>query len=81
MSASEFNLWLAYRSKYGPLNPVRKYDAGSALIASIINRAHGGKATAKDFMPWGKEPEKEIEVAPSDFIDAVAKLKGARIGR
>lgn len=74
MSSRELELWGQYRKKYGPLNPVRKYDAGAALIASQINNAHGGKAKPLDFMVYGKEPEQDIIVNPDEFMSLLAKV-------
>lgn len=68
-----------YRAKYGPLSPVRMYDQGLALVASQINNAHGGKAKATDFMPYGKDPEPDIE--EGDFIAALMATGKARMGR
>lgn len=80
MTLQEVKIWGAYRYKYGPLNPVRKYDQPSALVAAQVNNAHGGKAKPKDFMPYGKEEEEEIEVSGDEFANALI-LKGAKVGR
>lgn len=42
------------------------YDRGSAIVASQITNAHGGKTTAKDFLPYGKEIEPEVDIG--EFI-------------
>lgn len=73
----EFELWLQYRAKYGPLNPVRRYDHGAALVASQINNAHGGKARPVDFMPYGKEDE---PLSINEFIAATFG-NGVKIGK
>jgi hypothetical protein len=75
----EFSIWLAYRKKYGAMNPVRRYDTGSALIASMISRAHGGKATAMDFMPYpAKEP---VEDDPDKLMALLMADKTVKRGR
>ena len=79
MSPLEFETWCLYRSKYGPLNPVRMYDAGSALVAALISNAHGGKAKAIDFMPWGKEPQEPVE--DDIFISQLMATGRAKVGR
>ncbi len=61
------------------MNPVRKYDAGAALISSMISRSHGGKAKPLDFMPWGK-PE-PVELSGEQFVEQLASVKGVRVGR
>ena len=72
-------MWCAYRNKYGPLNPVRMYDQGAALISSQINNAHGGKAKATDFMPYGKEPEPDFD--EDGLVAALMSTGRARMGR
>lgn len=80
MSYDEFILWTEYRSKYGPLNPVRKYDNGFALIASLISNAHGGKAKPADFLPYGKKKiEEDIDVDGEAFTTML--LLGGKKGR
>lgn len=71
ISSRELRLWGLYRKKFGPLNPVRKYDAGAALICSQINRSNGGKATPKDFMPYGQNVDSE----GNDIVDADTFMK------
>jgi len=66
LSSRELDLWGRYRNKYGPMNPVRKYDAGPALISSLINQSNGGKAKPKDFMPYGRE----VDEYGDDIVDA-----------
>lgn len=81
MSSRELSLWGRYRRKYGPLNPVRMYDAGPALIASIISQAHGGKARPKDFMPYGRSAEESDDtfVDTQTFIAALMNTGRARV--
>lgn len=43
------------------------YDKGSALVASQISNAHGHKTTPKDFLPYGHEVKKEVDI--SEFIN------------
>ena len=68
MGYREYILWTKYRKKYGPLSPVRLYDRGAAIIASTINNAHGGKAKPEDYIPYGKDEEKEVDI--SQYIQA-----------
>lgn len=81
ISYREYLLWCAYRNKYGPLNPVRRYDLGHALVAAQINNAHGGKAKPVDFMPY--HPDYKVddvkEVGVDEFIAALGS--GVKIGR
>lgn len=67
LSTRELDLWSRYRYKYGPLHPVRRYDTGPALIASMIINANGGKSKADDFLPYGKEIEEQIELSGDEF--------------
>lgn len=78
MSVNEFKVWVAYRSKYGPMSDVRRYDAPGAIIASLISQAHGGKAKPKDFMPYGQR-EEATEATIDDFVKAFGK--GVKLGK
>lgn len=58
------------------MNPVRRYDAGAAVVASVVNNAHGGKATPFDFMPYGERPP---EPEPDDVVAQL--LAGGNVKR
>lgn len=84
ISSRELDLWGRYRKKYGPLNPVRKYDAGAALIASQINNAHGGKARPLDFMPYGRDKvdyDGDTVVDTDQFIEMLKMTGRAEVAR
>jgi len=84
MSSRELDLWGRYRKKYGPLNPVRKYDSGAAVIASQINNVYGGKARPIDFMPYGHEDVDEsgdTVVNTDDFINMLKMTGRAEVAR
>lgn len=77
MSPRELAVWQLYREKYGPMTPIRKYDAGPALIASEVNRMRGGKASAYDFMIYAPKREEN----PDDVVKllmADPKIKKGR---
>lgn len=61
------------------MSPQRMYDSGSALVASQVNNAFGGKARPLDFMPYHKEPE--IDLTDDSTLELLAKTGQARIGR
>lgn len=72
-----------YFKKYGSITPVRMYDAGAALISSMISKANGGKAEPKDFLIYGKitdESGDEI-VDADDFINRMAKMSNVKLAR
>lgn len=82
MIPAEFNIWAAYRRKYGPMNDVRRFDGPAGIIASLISRAHGGKAKPLDFMPYGITPAPEEEpVGMTDDQILKAFGKGAQVGK
>lgn len=58
------------------MNPVRRYDTGPAIIASMISRVNGGKAKPIDFMAYGKD---FIEAGEDEFIAALGQ--GVKLGR
>lgn len=70
MSYREYLIWAKYRRKYGPMNPIRMFDQSSAIVASQINNAHGGKAKPQDFIFYGKEESAEVDVDISEYIKA-----------
>lgn len=78
MTYMEFDLWCQYRSKYGPLDPVRRFDRGPALVTSMIANVNGGKAVPNDFIPYGKAL---IEDSEEEFITQLMATGKARMGR
>lgn len=76
MSVRELDLWGKYRKKYGPMDPVRMFDKGFALVASMISQANGGKAKPIDFMPYGRDnPSEDTFVDPDEFVNLL-KMTG-----
>ncbi|MDD0985809.1 phage tail assembly protein T [Pseudomonas shahriarae] len=59
LSYTEVLSWMAYVEQNGPLNLGLKIERGIALLATILNNVHGGKANFDDFMPKRGEPEEE----------------------
>ena len=84
ITPSEINVWLAYRRKFGPMNPVRQFDRPAALMATMMARTMGGSKTAKihDFMPYGHHvKEEEDEFVDADtFLAALSVKDGVRDG-
>jgi len=57
ITAWDFQKYLDYRDKYGPLSPVRMYDRGPAVVSSTLMRVNGNaNSKATDFLPHGQEP-------------------------
>jgi len=53
MSAVEFNGWLAYRDKWGPMDLTRRYDRPAALQGHLTRIMNGDKGSKmQDMMPW-----------------------------
>lgn len=76
MTMAEYSTWLSYRKKHGPMNDVRRYDRPAALISYVASRLMGGKNQMKDFMPFGKDDDKEATL--EDIIQAFG---GVNIGK
>lgn len=72
-------MWWNYRTKYGPLSPVRKYDQMGAIVASQINRSSGGKAVPNDFLPYKKKEDTEVDA--DDFMALASIGEGVKRGR
>lgn len=81
ISVNEFQTWIRYREKFGPMNPVRRYDVGPAMLASLISRVHGGKAKPLDFIAFGKDPEEDTVVDADGFLKALAGTGRMKRGR
>jgi hypothetical protein len=79
MSPAELDVWIQYRNKYGPMNPVRMYDRGAAIIATLVSRSAGGKANVDDFLPFGEKHTDYIEPDPEEFLRALGP--GVKIGQ
>lgn len=80
VSERELDLWVRYRKKYGPLDPVRRFDTGAAIIASTLVRVHGGKSVPADFLAYGKSQRQESDTEV-DFDGFTAALMAAAPGR
>lgn len=83
MTSREFNTWLSYRAKYGPLNPVRMYDQMGAIVASTVYNAHAKKPSKPtDFMPYHKAKDNDgDEVVDAEQFIKILELSGAKRGR
>ncbi|WP_122559706.1 phage tail assembly protein T [Pseudomonas viridiflava] len=64
---SEVLAWSGYRDKHGSLNPMRRFEFSSALIALQVNRANGGEADLYDFMPNVERPAITLEQAMREW--------------
>ena len=79
MSYSEALLWQEYLEKRGTVHIGMRLEACTALLAMMINRALGGKATIETFMPHLEEKEPSVEDAMKELMAGVnpkAKPKG-----
>lgn len=79
MTASEVEVWGAYRAKYGSLNPVRKYDRSGAIVSAILSKVYGGKAEPEDFFLQAK-PE-QAELTPEQHIALLSKGSNVSVER
>lgn len=61
ITAWDFQKYLDYREKYGPISPVRMYDRGPAIVSATVLRANGSTTIkATDFLPYGQPPDEPI---------------------
>lgn len=79
ITEAEYELWLRYRYKFGPMNMIRMYDRPAALLSTIISNVYGGKRKPDDFLPYGKEDE-DVVLEADDFVNLLVST-GAKIGR
>lgn len=68
LSYAEVIEWLAYRRKRGTLNLGRRIEVAAALIATTINRMHGGKAKLSDYTPHEVEDDESVEGSINDIM-------------
>lgn len=78
MTYAEALQWSAYIKKRGSLNAGLRLEAGFALLATMLSRAHGGKADMDDFMPHFDKPEANIEDVFNMLKKAWGEQKGAK---
>ena len=71
-------VWQSYIAKRGTLHTGRRIEAAAALIATTINRAHGGKARMEDYMPH-ESLDKNIDGAKDD--DVIKFFEGLANGK
>lgn len=67
MSLREFQVWVKYRNKYGPLNIMMRTEWGAALVSSVlanINKAMNSPPyKVSDFAPHISEASVSLEDA------------------
>lgn len=64
----EFLLWVDYIRKRGSLNVGLRLESGFALLATMVNRALGGKAQMTDFTPHLDKQEPKGMTSPEEFM-------------
>jgi hypothetical protein len=74
MSYAEALQWREFLERRGTVHLGMRLEAGFALIALSINRAIGGKAKIKDFMPHLEE----VEATPGDIMGILTGAIGPK---
>lgn len=71
MSLREFQVWVKYRNKYGPLNIMMRTEWGSALVASVLANINKAKNSplykVSDFAPHITEASVSLEDAMKNW--------------
>lgn len=67
--------WMAYFEQSGTANLGLRMDRGFALLATILNNVHGGKANFDDFLPKRGEPEEGVEASAQDLFALLQSVK------
>ena len=67
--------WMAYFERSGTANLGLRMERGVALLATILNNVHGGKANFDDFLPKRGEPEEEVEASAQDLFALLQSVK------
>ncbi|SXF83111.1 phage tail assembly protein T [Klebsiella variicola] len=67
MSLREFQVWIKYRNKHGPLNIMMRTEWGAALVSSVLANINKSKNTppykVSDFAPHINEASISLEDA------------------
>lgn len=67
MSLREFQIWVKYRNKYGPLNVMMRTEWGASLVASVLANINKSKNSPpfkiSDFAPHINEVSVSLEEA------------------
>ncbi|HDX9017293.1 TPA: phage tail protein [Klebsiella oxytoca] len=67
MSLREFQVWVKYRDKYGPLNIMMRTEWGASLVASVLANINKSKNSPpfkiSDFAPHINEVSVSLEEA------------------
>lgn len=71
MTHGEWDVWMRYRRRHGPMGLERRYDRPAALIAALGNNTMGGKLKMSDLSPW---PLKEAIENEADAL--IAEMMG-----
>ena len=66
---------MAYVEQNGTLNLGLKIERGFALLATILNNVHGGKATFDDFLPVRGAAAEEVETSAYDLFSLLQSVK------
>ena len=66
-SLREFQVWVKYRNKYGPLNVMMRTEWGASLVASVLANINKSKNSppfkVSDFAPHINEVSVSLEEA------------------
>lgn len=66
---------MAYVEQNGSLNWGLRIERCAALLATILNNVHGGKANFDDFLPKRGEPEEEVGASAQDLFALLQSVK------
>ena len=83
MSAAEVGVWRAYRVKNGPLSPIRMYDQGFALLASLMWNLNvkGKQKSPQDFMLYGEKHNHDFDEDPEELFNRMKRSSNVEIVR
>ncbi|WP_446440371.1 phage tail assembly protein T [Pseudomonas sp. 910_21] len=79
MSYVEAMEWMRYRMQAGPLNLGLRLEHGFAMLATLLNNVHGGKAKFEDYLPdrgFQADETEPREATPQDLLALLQRVKG-----
>lgn len=77
VSYDEALKWFDYLERNGTVSLGARIERGFAMLATVINNAHGGKAKMKDFMIFTKQEDDEMTIESAFLVLKAASKREA----
>lgn len=75
ISYDEALRWFDYLQRNGTVSLGARIEKGFAMLATVINNAHGGKAKMRDFMLFSQQEDDEMTIESAFLVLKAASKK------